>query len=137
VDAFFGPDLLRESRLSFGFVRIADNEWSRNTIVVWPIFAATVALGVQFWLLKTFLRIVWTNQRLADDAEERSYLTRSLLTLARQRDVKDEVTKGILHRVLTILFRPANTGDASDDGPPNDPAAVLKATAELIEKAKA
>ncbi len=78
------------------------------------LIAFGLPVGAVIWLMRVFLRLYLSNRVLWEDAEQRSVMLDTYLTLYQE----DEVADTDRHLLLNAMFRPL-PGESSDIDPPN------------------
>ncbi|TAK98295.1 MAG: hypothetical protein EPO08_19415 [Rhodospirillaceae bacterium] len=106
----------QEAAADIGVARTVIN----GGFVFWPVFVSAVTVGVELWILRIVIRWFYISQNLYEDALERKVMVQSLLALADQPLMKDQLTTSLLPKALDILFRSAPKTVTGDDGSPPD-----------------
>ncbi len=94
-----------------------------------------VALGgTQLWIITVPLRLFYVAQHLSEDATERQVMMDSLISMARQAELKGDMRERVIPQAFETLFRPAVKGVISDGSHPLD---LNKAVREIAGGLKA
>jgi hypothetical protein len=107
-----------------------------QSLELWPLAIGALIVGLQIWALRILVRLFYAEQHLREDARERSVMVRTLLTLAKQPLLREQLNAEVLPTAFEILFRPAAKGVIQDEGAPTDLVKVAEAFGGAVGKAK-
>ena len=81
----------------------------------WKLGLLALSLTLFFWLMRLLVKILLSHIHLKSDAHERVVMTKTYLSLLRDKSGFDDSDKKL---ILSTLFRPSNSGLIKDDGLP-------------------